>query len=77
MNGLLIITLEPASIAFYHDGDKYGQRRNCTVDEIRKLLLDLHGLDPCQNWPLRDCEILLRGKYSQAELNAYGLERAV
>ncbi|HEY9791343.1 MAG TPA: hypothetical protein V6D22_13150 [Candidatus Obscuribacterales bacterium] len=71
MNGVLIIDMEPASIVFYRDGAKDGQRRNCTQEEIRQLLLDLDGLSPFQHWPLKDCQILLHGKYSAAQLAPY------
>ena len=73
MNGVLIINLEPASIAFYYDGSKEGHRRYCGLEEIRRLLTELQGLHPFQHWPLKDCQILLRGKYTPAQLAAYGL----
>lgn len=76
VQGVLMICLEPASMAFIPDEGKGSNiiwQRYCTPEEIRTLLLDLDALAPWQGWPLRELQVRLPGTFPSAILIKHGL----
>jgi hypothetical protein len=77
VEGILVVNLDPPYVGFVQKNDKSkmrGKLKNCTVPELRQMLLDLGAISPQQQWPPKDCTIRLPGKYSSAALEKLGLE---
>ncbi|MBX9689490.1 MAG: hypothetical protein K2X27_22460 [Candidatus Obscuribacterales bacterium] len=81
VEGILLVNLDPPYVSFVEkaaglsDGKRMrGALRNCTVSEMRQMLLDLGAITPQQHWPLKDCTISLPVSYSSATLHKLGLE---
>jgi hypothetical protein len=76
VKGILMICLEPASMAFIANEGQDSNvtlQRYCTPEEIRELLLDLSALPPWQRWPICELQVRLPGSFSSATLIKHGL----
>lgn len=74
VKGILMICLEPASMAFFaNEGNSLTLQRYCTPEEIRELLLDLNALPPWQKWPICELQVRLPGSFPCTILIKHGL----
>jgi hypothetical protein len=82
VEGILVVNLDPPYVGFVQNDDKQasdhkrlrGALRNCTLPELRQMLLELGAISPQQQWPPRDCTIRVPGSFSAATLAKVGLE---
>ena len=75
IEGILTVNLDPPYCSFHSHttGFHYLRSAECTVDEIRAILLELGAISSGQNWPMKECFVRLTGKFSEAQLAELGL----
>lgn len=72
IEGTFILNLDPAFIEFHMDG-KERIRKQCSIDELRKILIEMDALTQHQNWPPREYILRLRCGFSKETLANLGL----
>lgn len=76
IEGMLIVNLDPPYIGFTQSKPVELSERPfkmsvpCSADDIRRLLLNLDVIDQFQNWPPRECVLLLQSSLPVAALHA-------
>ncbi len=76
IDGTLTINLDPPYLHFHADDPGVsGRLRECTMDDIRAALAEFAQNMP-DRWPLNDCVIRLRGKFSATRLSKLGVLQA-
>jgi hypothetical protein len=82
VEGILVVNLDPPYVGFVvqqqnkQAGENkrlHGALKNCTLNELRQMLLELGAISPQQQWP-DDCPVHFPGSYSEAALEKIGLE---
>jgi hypothetical protein len=80
IEGILLVNLDPPYIGFSQasqDAQPSATRidvwRDCSVDEIRLLLIDLNAFSPDQSWPPQECVLRLPINWTKAELTRLNL----
>lgn len=75
IQGVLVVNLEPAYIGFSHNSDDQKRSssaeytwRDCSVEEIRELLIELGVIAPNQSWSPGECIMRLPMELSVATL---------
>ena len=83
IHGVLVINLDPAYVGFsqYCDYSRGSNPlsyswQNCSVEDIRCLLLELDMLAPHQSWPPQDCILRLEVSVPRAALARFNLVSA-
>ncbi len=72
MEGTLVLNLEPPYMGF--EANKSSRQfRNCTTEEIRRLLVDLKVLAPYDYLPNTECMVNIKGTFPAEILSSYGL----
>lgn len=82
LEGILVVNLDPPYVGFVkkhgnQSGDDkrmHGSLRNCSLPELRQMLIELGAISPQQQWPPRDYMIRLPGSFSEATLAKIGLD---
>lgn len=85
VEGTLVVNLDPPYVSFVErngegttpspDRKRNTLTKQCTIQELRNMLIDLGAILPYQQWPPRDCMMRLPGSFSQATLRKLGLEK--
>lgn len=80
IEGTLVINLDPPYMGFlpksssqfshYMDADTWC---NCTLEQIKSLLIDLDVITPAQHWPPRECILRLPVVLPRERLAKHGL----
>ena len=75
IEGILTVNLDPPYCSFHSHttGFHYIRSAECTVDEIRAILLELGAISSSQHWPMKECFVRLTGRFSEAQLGELGL----
>lgn len=73
VNGILAINLDPPYASFSSEHSHC--LKNCTVEELRALLIDLQSLKPQQSWPPREYVLRLPGNFARETLVKFGLSK--
>jgi hypothetical protein len=71
IDGTLMINLNPPCAGFSSESGKFW--KNCTVDELRALLIELGGLAPEQAWPPGEYVLRMPGRFLRDTLTKFGL----
>ena len=83
VEGILVVNLDPPYVSFVKQetASNPGQKRrnaaavkHCTIQELRKMLIDVGAIMPYQQWPPRDYLVRLPGSFSQDTIDKLGLE---
>lgn len=75
IEGILTVNLDPPYCSFHSHltGFNYLRSAECTVEEIRAILLELGAISSGQNWPMQECFVRLTGTFSEGQLANLGL----
>ena len=75
IEGILTVNLDPPYCGFHsHEtGFSYLRSAECTVEEIRAILIELGAISPSQHWPMQECFVRLTGTFSEVQLAKLGL----
>jgi hypothetical protein len=74
IEGKLVVNLNPPYMGF--TSEKHGEQwKNCTVNEVRSLLVELEAIIPQVQWPPRDYTVRISGQFPQQKLEKFGLHK--
>jgi hypothetical protein len=75
IEGILTVNLDPPYCSFHsHEtGFSYLRSAECTVEEIRVILIELGAISSSQHWPMQECFVRLTGTFSEVQLTNLGL----
>jgi hypothetical protein len=84
VEGILLVNLDPPYVGFVVQQTKApgenkrlrGALKNCSLIELRAMLLELGAITPQQQWPPGDTSLQVPGSYSAATLERMGLDSA-
>jgi hypothetical protein len=51
------------------------QWKNCTVNDVKSLLVELDAIVPQVQWPPRDCFLRISGQFPTKKLAKFGLAK--
>jgi hypothetical protein len=75
IEGILTVNLDPPYCSFHsrETGFNYLRSAECTVEEIRVILIELGAISASQHWPMQECFVRLSGTFSEVQLGNLGL----
>ena len=71
IDGILVINLDPPYAGFSSESGQFW--KDCTVDELNALLIEIKGFMPGTSWPPREYVLRLPGHFSKDALAKFGL----